>query len=129
MMVVLASMFEWTYSGVDHDLDGNGGESCINFLPPWQRVVETLLCLSVAAAEIYFSYQKITLPDKIPYTDRYNRTGKRLMLLIMSLVFGIELGFKFATRQMIFILNPCHLITIMQVCFENTGLHMHFNFN
>ena len=111
----LSGMFEWTYSGVDYELDGNGGAGCINFISLWQRVMETMLWVSVAIIELYFSCRTLTLPPQIPYTDRYNRTGKRMMLLIMTLVFGIELGFKFATRQMIFILNPCHIVTIMQV--------------
>ncbi|RUS91075.1 hypothetical protein EGW08_001203 [Elysia chlorotica] len=45
----------------------------------------------------------------------YEPIGKRILLLLMCLTFGIELGFKFATRQMIWIGNPCHLATMMQI--------------
>ena len=33
----------------------------------------------------------------------------------MSLMLGAEIGFKLATRQLIYILNPCHVTTAFQV--------------
>lgn len=45
-------------------------------------------------------------------------TIRYLLLIAMTFIFGMELGFKFAEKTVIFVLNPCHPITIVQVrCF------------
>lgn len=41
--------------------------------------------------------------------------GKQILLVVMTLILGLELGFKFASRSVIYILNPCHIITMIQV--------------
>lgn len=41
--------------------------------------------------------------------------GKQIFLVVMTLILGLELGFKFASRSVIYILNPCHIITMIQV--------------
>lgn len=41
--------------------------------------------------------------------------GKQVLLVLMTFVLGLELGFKFASRTVIYLLNPCHITTIMQV--------------
>jgi hypothetical protein len=111
--------FSWTYSGVDHSLAGNGGAGCVNFLPTSQKIIETSAFVLLSACAMIFAWPRLKLPDRVPVTRRgYDRTGKRVLLLLHTLFFGIELGFKFSTRQMIWILNPCHLVTMMQVRYK-----------
>jgi len=44
-----------------------------------------------------------------------DRGGRKTLLAIVSLVFGMEIAYKFSTRTVIFLLNPCHVITAIQV--------------
>ena len=109
-------MFDWAYVGVDFELPGNGGQDCVNFLSPTQRLVESGLASLLAIFIIVKAYPRLTLPA----ARRRNLTegeasGKRLLLVLMCLTFGCEVGFKFATRQMIWIFNPCHIATAVQV--------------
>lgn len=110
----LSTMLEWTYSGVDHTLAGNGGIECRDFIPYHQKVIESVLYTGLGLAEMYFTYPYCKLPKTLPPT-RTDRAGRRILLLIMCLTFGVEMGFKFATKQVIWILNPCHLVTMIQV--------------
>jgi hypothetical protein len=110
-------MFEWAYIGVDHNLPGNGGKECVDFIPLWQRVAESGLACIFAACCIKYAYKRITLPDKIPPLENRDMCGKRILLVSMCLTFGIELGFKLATRQFIWIFNPCHVTSMIQVSF------------
>ncbi|KAG7208321.1 hypothetical protein KM043_014557 [Ampulex compressa] len=50
----------------------------------------------------------------MPYMNQ-DRVGRRVLLIIMSLVFGMEIGFKFSSRTVIYILNPCHITTVLQL--------------
>ena len=110
---------EWSYSGVDFSLPGNGGQECIDFIPPKQRFLESFGIAFIGLLEMWWAWPRIRLPEKLPPTERVDRFGKRLLLVSMCLTYGIELGFKFATNQMIFNFNPCHMVTMIQVIDKN----------
>ena len=112
------STFDWIYGGVDPKFDGNGGPECVGFLTPGQRLLETIIILSISILEIVVCWPRLKVPAHVinaENTRQPERPGKRFMLVLLSVVFGIELGLKFATKTMIYILNPCHILTAVQV--------------
>lgn len=40
---------------------------------------------------------------------------KRGLLVLLCLVFGIEIGYKICSKQVLYLFNPCHVITIVEV--------------
>lgn len=112
--VSLLSVSEWAYAGVNHSIAGNGGPECAQFVPGVRRIWETLLAVVWASTMVVWSYRRVQVPPA-PRVVREDRGGKRCMLVLLCMVFGIEVGFKFSTRTVIYILNPCHVITMLQV--------------
>lgn len=106
---------EWTYSGVDFALDGNGGPECAAYLSPMQAIIETV-CVFIYTSifEIYYPWIKSVCNYK-PNLEFRERFGRKLLLAGLCLIWGIEIGFKLSTRQLIFILNPCHMLTLIQL--------------
>ncbi|XP_054708168.1 transmembrane protein 164-like [Uloborus diversus] len=110
----LADVGDWSFHGVNHSIQGNGGPDCVNFLSIERRIMETFLALTIACLSLIWSYKRCTVPP-VPKVMREDRGGKRLLLVLMCLVFGIEIGFKFSSRTVIYILNPCHVVTAIQI--------------
>lgn len=48
-------------------------------------------------------------------TFKATSTIRYILLIAMTFIFGMEMGFKFAEKTVIFVLNPCHIQTIVQV--------------
>lgn len=109
----VTGLFSWAYSGVNFDLAGSGGIGCRDFISVKQWIIETVISCAAASLILCRAITHLTLPkNSILLPDP---VGKRILLVVHCLIFGIELGFKFATKQMIYILNPCHVATMMQV--------------
>lgn len=115
------SLLDWVYGGVDPKFEGNGGPECAAFLNPQQRTIETLIIVLVSLVEVGVALKKIGtsttlgVVGKDPPKAKEDSLGKNLLLVALCLTFGVEVGFKFATKTVIYLLNPCHVITMVQV--------------
>lgn len=122
-------MFEWAYDGINGSIPRNVGPECANYLTLKRRIIETLFISVYIISCIIWGLKHVTLPKKLAYVGQ-DRVGRRVLLIIMSLVLGMEIGFKFTSRTVIYLLNPCHITTALQVrliCFNsNENDLMHF---
>ena len=107
-------MIDWAYSGVNSSLIGSGGPICASYMTLTRRLIETLFLLPVAVFLIKHGLRNISLPETPIHYSR-DRGGKRLLLVLICLMWGIEIGFKFSSRTVIYLLNPCHVTTALQV--------------
>lgn len=124
-------MLEWTYAGINFSAKttepwaDDGGIECFAHSSLRQRLFETILSLIIASCEIYYAThhaQNQLGPRSTSFPREYARERqgrpsvlRRLILVCYALLWGIEIGFKLASRQLIYILNPCHIVTFIQV--------------
>lgn len=107
------NMMEWAYSGVNLSVPRNAGPECAEYLSPQRRWVESVIILSASVAALVWSWGRLQVPEAV-YVRR-DRGGRRLLLVLMSLIWGMEIGYKFSSSTVIYLLNPCHITTAMQV--------------
>jgi hypothetical protein len=108
-------MLEWSYSGVDFHLYGNGGDACSNYLPKSHVIIESIFIIGASfICELYYPWTR-SVSNYKPNLELRERFGRKLLLASLCIIWGIEIGYKLSTRQLIFILNPCHVVTFIQV--------------
>ena len=115
IMLNITHIVDILYGGVDFTLPGNGGKECVEYLTLKQRIIETVAYELFTIFVFYKILGKVSMPKELPVSREGTGAGKRFLLVLLCLVFGIEIGFKFATKQVIFLLNPCHVVTAIQV--------------
>uniref|UniRef100_A0A3P8VRV1 Transmembrane protein 164 n=1 Tax=Cynoglossus semilaevis TaxID=244447 RepID=A0A3P8VRV1_CYNSE len=122
------SLLDWVYGGVDPKFEGNGGPECAAFITPHQRVWESLIIVLISIVEVYVALKKIKVSKELQVLGKdsigtkEDSLVKNLLLVALCLTFGVEVGFKFATKTLIYLLNPCHVVTMVQVHMLNGAL-------
>lgn len=109
--------WDWAVGGITAEIPRTTGPECINYMTDFRRWTESAM-LSVLFIYIMHSTWKQLPPIRLPPPHEIQKphSAMRLFLLIsMSFIFGIEMGFKLAGRSMIFALNPCHVQTALQI--------------
>uniref|UniRef100_A0A0A9WKZ4 Transmembrane protein 164 n=1 Tax=Lygus hesperus TaxID=30085 RepID=A0A0A9WKZ4_LYGHE len=108
-------MLEWAHQGVNISVPRNGGIECADFLTMKVRTLETIVVMMVFGPLFLWAMKRLTPLPTDWKEDRPEPTLKRVLLVAMCLIWGIEIGFKFSSRTVIFLLNPCHITTAMQI--------------
>ena len=119
-------MLESSYIGVDYSIPGNGGPDCYNSISIKQRVVETCVytvgILLLFGPPVYPFFKKWRAQQPVSDKDDCAKSKgyqpsitQKFLLVILCVVFGVEFGYKIATQRYIYLLNPCHVLTIVQI--------------
>ena len=115
----LGNFHDWSLGGISFEVAGNGGLECRDHVPLSRRITETCIGigLPLGAYLIHKSTSSQKNPQKIPHQNQNQQYSLlRLVLLVsLSFVFGIEVGYKFASKQLIWLLNPCHVTSFLQI--------------
>ena len=95
------------------EVPGHGGEECAAYLPRRIMILETCLSTFMMVVVGAYAVKTYTMPSAFPLMDDF--TGKRLLLILLCLVFGVEIGYKICGQSALYLLNPCHVLTAIEV--------------
>ncbi len=105
---------EALFGGIDPNIPGHGGAECAAFLTPKTMLMETMLSTSMMIIVGIVGWFTYTMPSTFP--KQANSLAKKFLLVLLCLVFGLEIGYKLCSKELLYLLNPCHVITVIQVC-------------
>lgn len=105
----------WAYDGVNGSIPRNTGPECVQYLSQRRHIVESAILVPCMLILLKYGVGKLT-PIQIDYSSLNKvHAGKQALLIMMSALLGLEMGFKLCTRTAIYILNPCHITSMIQV--------------
>ena len=99
-------------------------------MPLWQRILETVVFVPVCFYGIHLSWPFLEWPSSPEPPQEENGCGNKIkqspliiqleqykpqLLRCYSVVFCVELIYKILSRTGIYVLNPCHICTMLQL--------------
>jgi len=130
-------LYEFSLGGVNRSIPGNGGQDCVDYLPNWQKIVETVVFVPLCVYVILQSIEYLERPEEKTVKNGLAKNVERKEQLVRALervnvcdltlpvrshffnvyagIFFIEFIYKTITRNGIFFLNPCHICSLLQL--------------
>eukprot|EP00731_Ephydatia_muelleri_P013568 Em0007g878a len=108
-MDVLNAIGDIFYGGIQPNIPGNEGPDCVAFLSKGQLLFETLLGTTLVVLFSLCGAKTYTLPAKVTTAGK-DPLLKKVLLVVLSVVFAIEIVYKVCSRQLLYLLNPCHVL-------------------
>ena len=105
------------WGGITYDEVVQGGPICVESSSKTQRVIESIIACGIAVYILHKVWPRISADisssghKQSPHVYSQNFTA-RALLCIFGIIFGIEVGFKLATRSLIWLFFPCHFVSM-----------------
>jgi len=113
-LLPMATFWEALYGGINPaEVPGHGGAECVAYLSNKTKIFETCLSTTIMLIASVYAFKRFTLPAKPPPEGDHFWKGPLLALL--SAVFGLQIGYKISSGQLMYMLNPCHFLTMVEV--------------
>ncbi|XP_037955115.1 transmembrane protein 164-like [Teleopsis dalmanni] len=109
--------WSWAVEGVTEETPRTTGPECINYMTNRRRWIESIIFTIIFIYIICWAVKRLK-PILLPPPKEIDKphTVIRLLLLIsMTFIFGVEMGYKLSSKSVIFVMNPCHIQTMAQV--------------
>jgi len=107
----------WT-GGIDWSLPGNGGLDCASYLSPTRKLVEFWVGVAISAFIFFIGFRIHVKPKNLDLQIVSNSTTgyyTKCLLFTLGLTYSLEMFYKLVTYQLIFIVNPCHCLCLVQM--------------
>lgn len=102
------------FGGVNFTIEGEGGPDCVSFLSESHRFIESLAFISINGAILVWAARKVSLPQK-EISKVKTQTAEQILFVTLLTVFLLEVSYKMLSRQLLWLLNPCHMLTLLQL--------------
>lgn len=109
--------WSWAIAGVNDEIPRTAGPECINYMTNRRRWIESTILSAIFIYLICWAAKRMD-PIIMPPLKEINKPHSAIriiLMILMTFIFGVEMGFKFANQNMIYVLNPCHIQTLVQV--------------
>lgn len=124
MMQFIYTLAKAFYGGIDFSSFHNGGIDCYDFISFKQRLAETFMFTLLASLLLSRVIRTLYLPKEWELASMCRkRTSQRIigfrkfLLVLLTGLFGVEVGFMMVMETCVYIFKPCHIITMVQVAF------------
>ncbi len=118
-----AELGEAWLGGVDLNVTSLGGEACRDHCSMAWRAVDTAVGLAASFLPMWVGWDCVREEAERSRSGRRKEgasppppppsQGRMRLLSLLCLVFGVEVGYKLASRSLVHLLFPCHAVTVV----------------